>query len=140
MKRVDIPQHVIRDTADFLQREHFDTDAVKEDVNEQSVQNKECSLALQIEHAPLPQAILTFIQKAKGTLYLQFRFCSCNGVISSLSQHPALHSVSDSVSRTGERLRGTNTSMASRKIQLSISIIPNSKTSKKNCYNLGTVI
>ena len=65
-----VPLSVIERVVNWLNEQGFDTDAVKEDVNEHSLQNQQSSTALHIEYEPLCKHIVVFIDKTKGTLSL----------------------------------------------------------------------
>lgn len=67
-KSQGVPLRVLRKTAVWLQREGFDSDAVKQDVTEQNVASHQCSIAMTLQHADyelMGRAIMAFDDETK---------------------------------------------------------------------------
>ena len=65
-----VPVDVIERAAVWLQREGFDSDATKLDVNEDTVKNKECSMSTHIANEALYKAITDFVRDTAGSFTL----------------------------------------------------------------------
>ena len=65
MKANGVPLHVIDEATAWLMRERFDTDAIKEDVNEDDIRSNQCGLLQHIAHSAMCNSIVSFHQKPK---------------------------------------------------------------------------
>ena len=66
-KSEGVPLSVVENAAGWLQREGFDSDAVKQDVTEQTMASHQCSVAQHTASEALCRALIAFIEKSKGS-------------------------------------------------------------------------
>ena len=76
-----IPNDIIRKMINCLHKQDYDTDAIKLDVNIDSVQSQQSSVLFHMKHEPLIESISKFVDKTKGTH-------SLNGCVHSLNHLP----------------------------------------------------
>ena len=88
-KSQGVPLSVLKEAARWIQREAFDSDAVKQDVTEENVSRSECSIATAFDGDSqidvMCRSIIAFIEKTKGFLVAflvqtVYTFCDFDGV------------------------------------------------------------
>tara|TARA_B100001765_G_scaffold194393_1_gene143281 strand:+ start:148 stop:624 length:477 start_codon:yes stop_codon:yes gene_type:complete len=67
-KSEGVPLSVVENAAGWLQREGFDSDAVKQDVTEQTMASHQCSVQRHTASDPLCRALIAFIERTKGMM------------------------------------------------------------------------
>ena len=61
-----IPRNTIRKTINWLHKQDYDTDAIKLDVDIDTVQNQQSYLLFHMKHEPVIKRMSEFIDKTKG--------------------------------------------------------------------------
>lgn len=73
MRSKGVPVSVVRRAVTWFQRERFDSDAIQQDVDEQTVKNKESSMACHIDDELLLKSVSEFVENTTGSFPINIR-------------------------------------------------------------------